>query len=83
MKLCPARSFVPWKLKNPNSVFLMIGPPKVPPYWFRRNVGLSAPTRLAKKFVPSNLSLRMNSYSEPWYWLVPDFVLTSTFAPMR
>ena len=47
-----------------------IGPPTVPPNWFRLNSGFSS----SKKFVASRLSLRRNQNAVPLKSLVPDLV---------
>ena len=74
---------VPPEVEERNVLFLMIGPPNVPPNWFWRRLGLTVPERLAKKFVVPNLSLRINSKRLPCRSLEPNLMETSTFGPMR
>src|SRR5215470_7353604 len=49
------------------------GPPKVAPYWFKRNGVFPKPLRLAKNSFASNLSFRRYSYTVPCRSRVPDF----------
>ena len=59
-----------------------MGPDRLPPNWFWRNLGLWLRVVVrAKKFLASVMSLRKNSYAEPWTWFAPDFVMTLMAAP--
>ena len=70
---------------------MKIGPPAVPPNWFRfrtprADPGIDCPvtgsTRSrSKKLRASSFSLRRNSKTEPCKLLVPDLVTTFTTAP--
>src|SRR5206468_7550925 len=51
-------------------LFLTIGPPSDPPYWFRLKGGLST----SKKLVESSPELRQYSNTDPWMALLPDLV---------
>ena len=48
-----------------------MGPPSVPPNWFCRRAGFTAPL---KKFLASSAEFRKNSYADPWKELPPDLV---------
>src|SRR2546427_8994971 len=67
----------------------MIGPPNVPPNWFRliwsrplSFVGWPfGSVKGAKKPLALKTALRTNSNTSPWNLLVPDLVMTFTAAP--
>ena len=65
------------KVPKINALSLMIGPPAAPPYWFFFTVGFLA----SKKLLAFRWSLRTNSHSAPWNWLVPCVLTTVIFAP--
>src|SRR5712692_8324974 len=60
-----------------------IGPPSVKPYWFHLNGSLEGRNFENAYCVASILSLRKNSKSAPWYWLVPDLVSTLIWVASR
>src|SRR5262245_61591780 len=68
------RSLVPWYPAKKNSLFLTIGPPTVPPYWFLFNELCV----VEKYWRALKRSLRKNSNTSPWNSLVPDFVTAVT-----
>src|SRR5262245_26540455 len=68
------RMVVPWYPPKKNSLFLVIGPPIVPPNWLR----LIVSRLVAKAFRALKIPLRTNSNRLPWNSLVPDFVTRLT-----
>src|ERR1700730_4525271 len=60
--------------------FLM-GPPRLPPYWFWRYFGLGNPAEFEKKSFAFRTSFRKYSNNDPWKSLVPALVITLMTAP--
>ena len=77
-----ARPLVALERPEEEELFLLMGPPTVPPNVFASTGSLSglAPRRRSTTFA-FNLSLLKNSNAEPLNWFVPDLVTTVTAAP--
>jgi hypothetical protein len=74
----PRRSISASYPTKKNARFNVIGPPTVPPNWFRWKSGFSS---TSKKLRASMASLRWNSNALPDNWFEPDFVSTFTWPP--
>src|ERR1700722_693512 len=66
----------------------MMGPPNVAPNSFQRIFGgalftVGSGLKLRDHSLALKKSLRRNSNALPWYWLVPDLVLTLITPPRK
>src|SRR5262249_56582459 len=70
---CP---FWPSNMPKKNVLFLMIGPPNVPVYWWRLNHVGESPCRLLDQEFALSAEFRTFHVTPPRNWFVPDFVRT-------
>src|ERR1700735_2910181 len=64
-------------LKKKKNLFLMIGPPTLPPKLSKRSKG----TLAEKKFLAFRSSFWKYSYAEPCHWFVPPLLIWLNTAP--
>src|SRR5438445_13333717 len=67
--------------KKKNVLFLIAGPPIVPPNWFWLKCPRPTPFRLLKKVLASRLLLRRNSQTSPWKAFEPLLIVALITAP--
>src|SRR5438105_6226038 len=78
----PTRSKVPSQFPKKNSLFFLIGPPRLPPSMFRLPFGLFVtPARFSSHVNVRKALLSYIANAVPRRRFVPDFVITVTAAP--